>query len=297
MTFTAYVKPLHEIIDDIADALIATADWEEGDATWDTSDTTLQNARRVVHHIADDVYLSLIMENGSQYNYSTSYYWRGLFLVFSSGWDDVAHEPDGSMYYTFAGYNGRSTSISYDLAKEPVDYRLYTGVDGFALVGVPAPSAYFNRQSSFIVVVERNTSKLYADGFTNFYMFVDGNYLSTQYNTYNTAYTRFGNTFKWWKYSHPFVLQSQTGWETPYDATLSRGDDLAYFAKPILHNDTDAKSPVFQAELFLMVDYFSKVGGLTDDDEIVMNGKKYQVTVKQSPDSAVYMEYGIKKAE
>ncbi|GAH42939.1 unnamed protein product, partial [marine sediment metagenome] len=120
-TYTASVKPLWEIIDQIADALIALPEWEEGDATWDTTTKTNQNARRVVHHIADDEYVSLIMENGFQKN---TYAWKGLVIVFSSSWDGVAHEPDGTKQYTFAAFQGStSTGESVaDLATLEVDY-------------------------------------------------------------------------------------------------------------------------------------------------------------------------------
>ncbi len=290
-TYTASVKPLWEIIDQIADALIALPEWEEGDATWDTTTKTDQNARRVVHHIADDEYLSLIMGNGTLTNV---YKWKGLILIFSSGWDAVAHEPDGSKYYTFAGFESNGTNLATDLALLEVDYRLFTWVSGFALVGVPLSHADI-RQSCFIAVVERNASKLYADGFTNFYIFTDGNVYYPQFNDNQSTTPLFGVNYKWWKYSRPFAFQSQTGFESPYDAIASRGDDKAYFTKPILHNAADHLSPIYQGEMFLMVD---ETRGLVDDDEIALAGtKKYQIAIKQSPDSIIYLSYAIMKAE
>jgi len=296
MGYTASAKYLWEIIDQIADELIALPEWEEGDATWDTTTKTAENARRVVHHIADDVYLSLIMENGNQA--SSSYRWKGLILLFSSGWDAVGHTPDGTKYYTFAPFEGRTADFpEADLALLNVDYRLFTCASGFALVGVPPPNAYDTIQISFIAVVERNVNKLYADGFTNFYMFVDGNNIISTYNTAFTSYALFGSTYKWWRYSRPFTLQSQNGYESPYDAIGSRGDNKAYFTKPILHNDDNNLSPIYQGEMFIMT---ANDRALIDDDEIALPGpstKKYQVTIKQSPNYIQYMKYGIIKAE
>jgi len=295
--YTASVAPLWEIIDKIADDLIALPEWEEGDATWDTTTKTLTNARRVVHHVADDVYLSLVIENGNQYNGSTSYRWRGLVIILSSAWDVGNHQPDGTKYYTFAGFEGDSSTVYGDLAVLDLDFRLFISPSGFALVGVPQPNASDVYQSSFIVVVERNTNKIYADGFTNFYVFVDGNYFPSYFNSYVTAYALFGSTYKWWRYSRAFTLQSQSGYESAFTAIASKADNKVYFAKPILHNDGSNLSPIYRGEMFIFVD---NERGLVDDDEIALPGpstKKYQVTIKQSPDSAVYIEYGIMKAE
>lgn len=295
--YTASVAPLWEIIDKIAGDLIALPEWEEGDATWTTADKTLTNARRVCHHIADDIYLSLVIENGNQYHYSTSYRWRGLVIILSSAWDAGAHQPDGTKYYTFAGFEGDSSTVYGDLAVLGIDYRLFICPSGFALVGVPSPNTLDIYQSSFIVVVERNTNKIYADGFTNFYIFVDGNYYQSRFNTYATVFPLFGVNYKWWRYSRAFTLQSQSGYETIYSAIVSQADDKVYFAKPILYNDGSNLSPIYQGEMFIMVD---STRGLVDDDEIALpapSTKKYQVTIKQSPDSAVYMQYGIMKAE
>jgi len=296
--YTASVAPLWVIIDKIADDLIALPEWEEGDATWDTTTKTNQNARRVVHHIADDIYLSLVMENGTQfhrgYNYAS---WRGLVLILSSTWDAGNHQPDGTKYYTFAGFEGRTSYISANLATFEVDYRLFICPSGFALVGVPLPNSADNRQSNFIVVVERNANKIYADGFTNFYMFVDGNYFHSYHNSYATYYALFGVKYKWWKYSRAFALQSQSGYESPFTAIASNADNKVYFAKPILHNDGSSLSPIYRGEMFIFVD---NTRGLVDDDEIALPGpstKKYQVTIKQSPDSAAYRSHGIMKAE
>ncbi|GAG25703.1 unnamed protein product, partial [marine sediment metagenome] len=133
--YEASVAPLWEIMDKIANDLIALPEWEEGDATWTTATKTDQNARRVVHHIADDIYLSLVMENGLQYNASGSYRWRGLVIILSSAWDVGAHEPDGTKYYTFAGFESDNSTIYGDLAVLDLDYRLFISSSGFALVG------------------------------------------------------------------------------------------------------------------------------------------------------------------
>lgn len=295
--YTAYVAPLWEIIDKIADDLIALPEWEEGDATWDTTTKTLTNARRVVHHVADDIYLSLVIENGNQYNGSTSYRWRGLVIILSSAWDAGSHQPGGTKYYTFAGFEGDSSTVYGNLAVLDIDHRLFICPSGFALVGVPAPHSSDNRQSNFIVVVERNTNKIYADGFTNFYVFVDGNVFQTYYNTYTTAYALFGVKYRWYRYSHAFALQSQNGYESPFTAIASKADNKVYFAKPILHNDGSNLSPIYRGEMFIFVD---NTRGLVDDDEIALPGpstKKYQVTIKQSPDSTGYRAWGIMKAE
>jgi len=294
-TYIASVKYLWEIIEDIADQLIATGDWTDADATWTTAVKTAENARRALVHTADGVYLSLIMENGAQSN--GGIYWKGLVIIFSSGWNAGAHTPDGTKYYTFVPFEVSTVTINADLTLFNLDYRLFTSVAGFALVVTPQPNATDNQQGSCIAVVERNVSKLYADAFTNFYIFVDGNFIRGELNTSSTVSALFGVNYKWWKYSRPFTLQSQTGWEGTYAALASRADGKAYFARPILHNDASNLSPIFQADMFITAD---NTRAINDDDEIALPGpstEKYQITIKQSPDSAAYMQYGIKKAE
>lgn len=297
---------LWELIDQIADDLIALPEWEEGDATWDTSVKTDRSARRVCRHIADDVYLSLIMENGVQYNrYSTTYYhWKGLVIIMSTAWNAGTHEPDGTKHYTYAGFESRGTgSTSYvnaDLADFALSYHLFTGAGGFALVGIPPPNATDIYQSNFIAIVERSTDKLYADGYSNFYVFVDGNYFPAYLHNYVTFVAYFGVTPIWNRYSRCFHLQAhaEPAYERAYEAFKSIADSKAYFTKPVLHNEDDGRYPIYYPEFWIAVD--STKVNLADDDEIAMpapSTKSYQVMVKQSPDSIVYIMYAIIKTE
>ncbi|GAG25706.1 unnamed protein product, partial [marine sediment metagenome] len=91
---------------------------------------------------------------------------------------------------------------------------------------------------------------------------------------------------------------AQDGYQKAYSAFKSTGDNKGYFMKPVLHNDTDERSPWLQPEFWIAVD--SDKINLADDDELVMpapSTKTYQVTIKQSPDSAAYMYYAIIKTE
>jgi len=288
---------LWEIIDIIADDLIADAAWEEGDATWDTTTKTNENARRVVHHIADDIYLALIQSNAERK--ANTYYGKGLIIVISDAW--AANEPSGNIQLTYIPFEARSAAgIDADLADFQIVYKLFTGSGGFALVGVPPINATDNLQSNFIAVVERNTAKLYADGYTNFYVFVDGNYINAQFNDYDCGAALFGVAVRWRRYTRALHLQAheEPAYEAAYKAFKSLADGKAYFMKPVLHNEINGTFPWLQPEFWIAID--DTKANLADDDEIAMpapDTKKYQVTLKQSPDSAVYIWYAIIKAE
>jgi len=290
---------LWEIIDIIADDLIGDAAWEEGDVTWDTTTKTGENARRVVHHIADDIYVSLIQVNTARRAGSQSYYAKGLIVVISDAW--AANEPSGNIQLTFVPFEADSTSaIDADLADFQIVHKLFTSADGFALVGVPPVNALDIYQSNFLVVVERAASKIYVDGYTNFYILVQGNFLKIQFNQYSCGANLFGQVVKWWKYTRALHLQHQTepAWEEAYNAFKSIADGKAYFMKPVLHNDVEGKTPWLQPEFWIAID--SSKANLADDDEIAMpapSTKSYQVTLKQSPDSALYIWYAIIKTE
>jgi hypothetical protein len=305
MTFYQLTKNLWEIIDDIANDLIATAAWQEGDATWTTAVKTAENARRVVQHIADGMYLSLIQSNTQRQAGAQAYYAKGLIVVFSDGWNAGAHTPSGNIHIVYVPFEGKSaTGVNADLAAFAIPYSLFTGSGGFALVGVPPINATDNYQSNFIVVVERNTAKLYADGYTNFYILADGNYINVAFNDYDCGAALFGVAVRWWRYTHPFHIQSHgtsavpIGYDRAYNAFKSIGDGKAYFMKPVLHNEITHVYPWLQPEFWIAID--STKVNLADGDEIAMPApatKKYMVTLKQSPDSATYIYYAIIETE
>jgi len=300
MTWYEAANDLWEIIDIIADDLIGDAAWEEGDATWDTTTKTAENARRVCHHIADDIWLALIQSNLERI--SSAYRGKGLIVVISDAWNAGTHEPDGNIQVVYVPFEAKSAAgIDADLADFQIVYKLFTGSGGFALVGVPPINATDNLQSNFIAVVERNTAKIYADGYTNFYIFTDGNYINTsQFNGYDCGAAIFGVAVRWYRYTRPFHLQTheKPAWEEGYNAFKSIADGKAYFMKPILHNEVTGVYPWLQPEFWIATD--SVKVNLADDDEIAMPApatKKYQVTIKQSPDSALYIHYAIIKTE
>ncbi len=299
MTWYAAANDLWEIIDIIANDLIALAAWEEGDATWDTSVKTGESARRVVRHIADDIYLALIQGNVERQASPNAERAKGLIIVISDAW--VANEPSGNIQVAYVPFEGKSTTpVNADLADFQIVYKLFTGAGGFALVGVPPANATDNYQSNFIVIVERNASKLYADGFTNFYIFVDGNYFHSRFNLNPCGASLFGEDVKWRRYTRALQFQAhqEPAWQTPYDAYKSVTNGKAYFMKPILHNDLVGRTPWLQPLFWLAID--SSKANLADDDEIAMpapDTQTYQVTVKDSPDSATYIWYAIIKTE
>lgn len=253
------------------------------------------------HHIADDIYLSLIQCNTQRQASPYAECAKGLIIVISDAWDGVNHEPDGTIQIVFVPFEGKSTTpVNADLADFQIVHKLFTGAGGFALVGIPPANATDNYQSNFIVVVERNASKLYADGYTNFYILVDGNYIFSRFHDYDCGADLYGENVRWQRYTRPFHLQAhaEPAWQKPYKAYKSVTNGKAYFMKPILHNDTVGRTPWLQPLFWIPIS--SSKANLADDDEISMpapDTQTYQVTIKDSPDSAVYIWYAIIKTE
>ncbi|MCS3924947.1 hypothetical protein, partial [Methanosalsum natronophilum] len=92
MGFSSGTKVLPDIIDDIADGLInSSANWTEGDSSWDTSDRSMtNNARRCLKYTGDthDIFIALETINQTNgLNHYSSRRSKGLRVTFSAGWD------------------------------------------------------------------------------------------------------------------------------------------------------------------------------------------------------------------
>ena len=133
MGFTSGAKVLSDIIDEIADGLIASSSyWTDGDTTWDTSDRTGNNARRCLKYTgdSDDIWLSFEAINQPNGLYlGDSDYAKGLRFAFSASWDSVNHTyPDDTLEncFTFVQFEAESNHGTYaDLSTLMLTYYLW----------------------------------------------------------------------------------------------------------------------------------------------------------------------------
>lgn len=305
MGFTSGGKVLADIIDEIADALIASsANWVEGDSTWDTTDRTGNNARRCLKYTgdADDIWMTLEACNTSNQVWHDGTYWnyaKGLRTTFCASWDVVNHtHPSGtlSLSSTMVTYElRRNGAINADIATQILTYFLWVDPSGFALMAKPEPNSTDDRQASFIHVVEHFAAKEYSDGMTNFFCFTELNY--DWYGTGGTTGYQLYHTVR------PFAFRSQNSalygilfWKEDTNsryALKSTGNGKVYFVKPIYCNSTDGFTPIAQSELFWQ---FPEQSGLVDGDVIAIDGAttKYICKTLDSPDSTGRINYAIK---
>ncbi|SNQ59541.1 hypothetical protein [Candidatus Methanoperedens nitratireducens] len=311
MTYASGAKKLWEIIDDIAAGLIASPGgyWSDADVTWTTTDKTQNNARRALKYLngSEEFYVALEQINitNGYYYYQRNpwYYGKGLRIVFSLTWDSVGHTYSASNQSTLipfeARYNG---GVTADMATLMVTYFLWYDATGFALMGKPEPNATDDYQGSFIAVVERNASKYYSDGYTNFFSFSQTSL--TQYADYAlSSIQRPRGILRPFSYQYPdwasYGSYSNNGNGISfvplptYYAYKSAGNGKVYYVKPIMNNLNSQLAPIFQSELFFM---WTESQGIVDGDVVAIEGSstKYLCKALDSPDSVSRINFAIK---
>lgn len=314
MGYASGAKKLWELIEDIANGLIAAPGgyWTDADTTWNTSDKTANNARRVLKYLngTEELYVALQAINqtsGFNYFYSGGWYYaKGLRIYFSATWDSILHQPPTSNYATFIPFEGNSVNAGAgaDLATLQLTYYLWIESNGFVLFAKPEPHADAYQQS-FIAVVERNPNKEYSDGYTNFYCYAYLNAWDYYDGDNNVAQDqRFRSFLRPFAFRYPDASgdvnpanpngNGLSFVPTPsYYAYKSSGNGKAYYVKPIIHNVSGSITPIFQAELWFP---WSETVGLIDGDVIAIEGQttKFLCKALDSPDSVGRLNIAIK---
>lgn len=240
------------------------------------------------------------------------YYGKGIRITFSQSWDYTAHTYPTSNQSSFIGFEScQYCGVSADLATLMVTYYLWVDSTGFVIMGKPEPTGD-NQQQSFITVVERNPSKEYADGYTNFFCYTAGNIWQQLYDGNNI-----GSIYRSRSILRPFAFQwPDGGGQTTAGANGNgisfvplpsyyafrsgvvgtTGNNKVYYVKPMLHNMVGQIAPIFQSDLFFL---WSEGVGLIDGDVVSIDGRttKYLCKALDSTDSINRLTYAIKYVE
>lgn len=311
MTYISGAKCLADIIEEIANDMIALADWSDGDTTWTTTDKTADNARRCLKYTGDanDIWIALEALNTSHLVYqkpgfSEYYYAKGLRVTVSASWDSVGHTYPADNQQTFISFELRyNGDASADLATLLLTYfAWYDNARGFVITAKPDPDSTDDYQNSFFLAVERVTTKEYTDGYTNFYVAAAMNYKGFYDNSYDTYQFR--------SYLRPFNFEYSPADHTALSyfynhgvnhpeylrAIKSNGNGKAYFARPIYQNEDGVRSPITESALWFG---YSPAYGLVDGDIIAIDGStaKYLLKALDSPDSANMLPFAIRYVE
>lgn len=309
MGYTSGAKILADIIEEIANGLIATAGgyWTNADTTWTTAVKTLNNARRALKYLngTEVMYLTLEAIN-TNYTLQSNWIAKGIRVGFSPDWDAVGHVPTSTTYRSTIPFEARSTTVDADLAILQITYYLWIDANGFVITAKPEPIALDGGQSSFVLLVERNPNKEYTDGFSNFFALCECNYTTWLGNGDANYYYR--------KQMRPFTYQAN-GWDAyanlifpqlgisypaVYDnwagylfAFKSNGNGKVYYVKPVVANTADNLTPIAQLELFFR---YVEGAGLVDGDVIAIEGQttKYLCKALDSPDAVTRLPIAMK---
>lgn len=277
-----------------------------GQITTDANINTDHTLGDPVKGLNFEIYMAVeIINQVSGMYYYSGYYGRGFRFVFSASWDAVAHVYPSSNQSSFIGFETHTGGVIANLATTMVTYWLWIedNGNGFVIMGKPEPTAD-NSQESFIIVVERNPTKEYADGYTNFFLYKAGNIWQQLYGGPDTTTLgRDRQILRPFAYQWPDDAGRYSTWyngygisfiPTPsYYAYKSNGDNKVYYVKPLIHNVVGQINPIFQSNLFFL---WSEGVGLIDGDIIAVEGQttKYLCKGLDSPDSLSRITYAMK---
>lgn len=312
MGFTSGSKILPDILEEIANGLIAAGKWEDitvfdsGATTWTTATKTGDSARRALRYVngGETIFLSITVTNTSR-NIYPNYHAKGIEVVFSASWDSVNHTYPTSNQKSHVPMEVHYPSAATaDMAVLQVQYYLWIEQDGFVLNMKPEAYPSDGYQQAIFMVVERSATKEWSDGHSNFYFMCCGNIWPIMWGwDYGTGKQR--GIMRPFAYVYPPDGQGSgtppvTGngvnfVPTPsYYAFKSQvGQGKVYYVKPIINNSANALNPIFQAELWFP---WSEGVGLIDGDVIAIEGSttKFLCKALDSPDSTNRLCYAIK---
>jgi hypothetical protein len=309
-------KNVHDLIDDIANTLIASSGgyWTNNDATWNTNTRTegTNLSRRSLKYLkgSEMWYFSMEVINANTNIYRSCgnnayYYAKGIRFAFSQTWTPSTGYPappnsQTSLVYILVG-NGSNGGCT-DILNMQTTYYMWIDETGFVIMGRPEPTSDPN-ENSFIVVVEHSDTKEYTDGYTNVYLFSQTNIWPTLHDgsSYNGgeltqlhrsilrpfAYL-WPNNSGCWSATQPYSYGISYYVTCGYWGYKSLGNGKVYYVKPVINNEANAVTPIFQSELFFP---WNEGVGLIDGDVIALEGTSKKFLC---PDSTNRLNFAIR---
>jgi hypothetical protein len=311
MGFTSGSKILPDILEEIANGLIAAGNWQNiisydsGATAWTTTTKTGDSAKRALRYIngSEEIFLSMTVTN-SYRNIYPGYYAKGLEVVFSQSWDSVNHTYPVSNQKSHLPFEIHNGGVSADLAVLQYQYYLWIESNGFVITGKPEAHPGDAYQQSFMFVIERSATKEWSDGQSNFYMMGIGNIWNIMWG-WDYGIGKHRGILRPFAFVFPPDGNATTTYNingygvnhvpTPsyYAFKSNVGQGKVYYVKPIINNSANALNPIFQAELWFP---WSEGVGLIDGDVIAIEGSttKFLCKALDSPDSTNRLCYAIK---
>lgn len=289
-----------------------------GTITFDAAINTSHIIGELVRELDFEIYMAIeIINQTNGLGFYSSRNGKGFRFVFSASWDAATHIYPTSNQSTFIHFEQHVTNVIADLGPTPIPPAVPTNPglmvtywlwiedngNGFVIMGKPEPTAD-NEQQSFLIVVERNPAKEYADGYTNFYLYKQENNWPVMYHGGYPSIQRDRAilrpfAYQWLDDASVNVTPIANGSGVSfvpmpsYYAFKSTGNNKVYFVKPLIHNHAGQYAPIFQSNLFFM---WSETVGLLDGDVVSIEGTttKFLCKAVDSPDFTTRLTFGIK---
>ncbi len=298
------------LLNKIANELIATGSWLD-------ADPAVAGTKRVVTHAVDANFFILferIVSPGLSNN--TNFRLNEIKVTISSGFDTVSHLPTGTQEITTIpaelwqkGNSGNQFFLAGDVGNgnKTGQYWMWVDASSVTLFVTWLSSSVYDYTVFFHL--ERNVTKEYADGFTNFFFVSLVNEdrqvnVSSQffkvYQVGNTGISDYSPGRR--QYVRPFntsTVSYTQGIETFFDCYKSAGNAKVYFQFPYYSNNLDSarRTPIAQTKSWFRV---GLALGVADGDLIDwVNGAetwKFLAKTLQSPDSTSFLTLAIRYA-
>jgi hypothetical protein len=303
MPFFSGSTDIDTLIDLLADQLIATGAWATADATLVTGQ---HPARRALVHTADNFYVYLARQVTTAANNAGSF--LEILVQVSTSWSLGTHAPGGTTQTTgipCEGFNGNGLLASYNKLGSH-----WTWIDASGFTCLSTWASTGNNDSTVLLTVERNATKEYADGYTNFFIAALAN-ANPSTGAGNNAGLYYRNLQQngAWDFFRGIILRpfnfteysaDTNALEKFFPAYRSPGNSKVYFEFPFFSNNQlpAQRSPIAQTPRFFWVQ--PPGGGLADGDLVTYvsgpNTYTYLVKLLQSPDSTNYAPWAIRQA-
>lgn len=302
MPFFSGNMDMDGLIDLYADQLIATGAWVTADAGLPAG---AHPAARALQHATDPNFF-VYMARRYTLNIANSWQANEILIQLSTGFNTGTHLPSGTIQTTGIMAEGATSSQPGNYNKAGTHW---TWIDASGITSLVSWSPTSLVEFSTFFTLERNTSKEYADGFSNFFCASipnDNPFLGS--NSAGGQYYGNGNSssnFDWQRalILRPFNFVEWNDYNNSlapfFGAYRSLANSKVYFEFPFFSNNQAPlqRMPIAQTARFFLV---QPGQGLSDGDLVTYvsgpNTYTYLVKLLQSPDSVNYAPWAIRQA-
>lgn len=166
-----------QFVDDVANLLLSTGGssvtgiWEDADIAVTSAGTPPARALKYTKNDVVELYLTFVGGVWGRPSNASYYNNQGILVFISSSWDSVNHVPSGTTRIMQMPFTGYAASILHTIALDQImTLQIFYEKDILNIFG-SSPVATANYDCVFFFSMEREESKEYDDGQSNFFFF------------------------------------------------------------------------------------------------------------------------------